>query len=64
MSQAIKCDKCGKYDDSCSGKSRLRASDVNFGDSFKENIFPVYVDLCESCTRELLNLIRNWCKKK
>lgn len=63
MSKAIKCDRCGKFDDSASGKSCLKSSDINFGDSFKENKFPENVDLCESCTDELVELIRHWCRK-
>lgn len=62
MSQAIKCDKCGKFDDSIESSCLTRA-DINFYDLFAKHYYPDKVDLCEQCTKELLDFIREWCKK-
>lgn len=62
MSNAIKCDRCGRFSDS-SFTSCLNRGDINFSDSFRKGWYPDKVDLCQYCTTELKDFIRNWCKK-
>jgi len=62
MSKAIKCDRCGKFDDSCSNAS-LKREDFNYADAFDKNRYPDKIDLCENCARELKDFIKAWCKK-
>lgn len=57
--RAIKCDRCGKFDNA-SGCSKLRRADINFSDLFGRHCYPDEVDLCVTCTRELLGFIERW----
>jgi len=62
MSKVIKCDRCGKFDDSCNNAS-LKRKDFNYQDAFKKYSYPDKIDLCGNCAEELLNFIKTWCKK-
>lgn len=61
MSKAIRCDRCGKYDDDISSCSKLKKEDINFG-MFNERWCPDEIDLCGDCTKVLIRFIKDWFK--